>query len=108
LQEYRDGILLFDLTDKNVCKKIVEMSIEKFGKISVLVNSAGVLKTGTLENMKMEDYEDSMEINVKSINVFIRCYCVTLLLLSFVKLVFHLLHLQVEKPKKIKYVFKTE
>jgi NADP-dependent 3-hydroxy acid dehydrogenase YdfG len=50
-----------------VCKKIVEMSIEKFGKISVLVNSAGVLKTGTLENMKMEDYEDSMEINVKSI-----------------------------------------
>ena len=56
-----------DLTNKDTCKEIVEKSIQRFGRINVLVNSAGILKPGSLEAMKMEDYEDSMEINVKSV-----------------------------------------
>lgn len=35
----------------------------KFKKI----NSAGILKGGSIETMKMEDYEYSMNVNVKSV-----------------------------------------
>ncbi len=31
-----------DITDKNFCKKIVEKTLERFGKINILVNNAGV------------------------------------------------------------------
>ena len=56
-----------DLTDKNVCQKIVDESIKKFNQIDVLVNNAGFLKTGSLEQLKMEDYDDIMDLNVKSV-----------------------------------------
>ena len=55
------------MTNRETCNEIIEKSIQRFGKINVLVNSAGILKSGSLENMKIEDYDASMEINVKSV-----------------------------------------
>lgn len=56
-----------DLTNNEFCKTVVDLAIQKFGKINVLVNSAGILKTGGLETLKMQDYDDSMDLNVKSV-----------------------------------------
>lgn len=55
------------MTDRDTCREIVEKSIQRFGRINVLVNSAGILKGGSLETMKMEDFELSMDTNVKSV-----------------------------------------
>ncbi|RNA22148.1 3-oxoacyl-[acyl-carrier- ] reductase -like [Brachionus plicatilis] len=55
-----------DLCNSDTCKKIVEQAVNKFGTINILVNAAGILKAGSLENMKMEDYDLSMDTNVKS------------------------------------------
>ena len=41
--------------------------MKSFGRISILVNGAGIVKSGTIETMKMSDYEDMMKINVTSI-----------------------------------------
>lgn len=56
-----------DLSKKEICDQVVEQCIQKFGKIDILVNSAGILKPGSIETMKMEDYDTTMDINVKSI-----------------------------------------
>lgn len=41
--------------------------MKAFGQIDVLVNAAGMLKGGSVETMKMEDYESSMSVNVTSV-----------------------------------------
>lgn len=56
-----------DLTDENLAGKIVEKSMNKFGKISILVNNAGIIKGGALDTLKLTDYDYQMNINVKSI-----------------------------------------
>jgi len=56
-----------DLTNADLCQKIVDESIKKFKKIDVLVNNAGFLKTGSIETIKIEDFDELMDVNVKSV-----------------------------------------
>lgn len=67
--ELRSNILKLagDLTNPEFRLKIVEETVKKFGKINILINSAGMLKPGSIETMKIEDYEYTMDINLKSI-----------------------------------------
>lgn len=41
--------------------------MKKFGQINVLVNSAGIIKGGGLDTLKMDEFDTQMNINVKSI-----------------------------------------
>lgn len=68
-EERRDDILkvVGDICNDEVNKRVVEECLKKFGQIDVLVNAAGVLKGGGIENLKMEDYESTMNINVTSL-----------------------------------------
>lgn len=58
-------LLAGDITDKNFCKKIVQITLEKFGKINILVNNAGVqYQQDTLENISDEQFDRTMQVNV--------------------------------------------
>lgn len=58
-------LLSGDITDKNFCKKIVQTTLEKFGKINILVNNAGVqYQQDTLENISDEQFDRTMQVNV--------------------------------------------
>ncbi|XP_046385938.1 3-oxoacyl-[acyl-carrier-protein] reductase FabG-like isoform X2 [Ischnura elegans] len=55
----------------DVCKdddrdSLVKCAIERFGKIDVLVNSAGILIGSGIENQTLEDYDLQMDINCRS------------------------------------------
>lgn len=50
-----------------MCQKVVEACVARFGKIDILVNSAGILIGGSIETMSMEDYDKTMDINVKAL-----------------------------------------
>merc|ERR1719320_1112741 len=41
--------------------------VAKYGKFDVLVNNAGVLELGSIENTSLEQYDRVMNINVRSI-----------------------------------------
>ncbi len=47
-------------------EKIFQCAMEKFGKIDVLVNNAGVGTTGEIEATSMEDFDRTMNINLRS------------------------------------------
>lgn len=58
-------LLAGDITDKNFCKKIVQMTLEKYGKINILVNNAGVqYQQDMLENISDEQFDRTMQVNV--------------------------------------------
>ncbi|XP_064619576.1 3-oxoacyl-[acyl-carrier-protein] reductase FabG-like isoform X2 [Lineus longissimus] len=54
-----------DLTKDDDVKKVVDETIKKFGQLDVLVNNAGIVKPGGIETQSMEDYDYTMNINVR-------------------------------------------
>lgn len=64
-----------DITDKEFQKRLVNATIEKFGRIDILVNNAGVAKYGTLVEINEADYDNIMNTNLKSV-VFLTQLCV--------------------------------
>ena len=69
-----------DVTKESDRENLINQAVEKFGGIDILVNAAGIIKTGTIENTTLEDWDVMFNINVRSI--------------------FHLLHLAVPHLKK--------
>lgn len=54
-----------DLTDEDTVKKTVEHTIAHFGRLDVLVNSAGILAMGSIETTDMAQYDKVMNVNVR-------------------------------------------
>ena len=58
-------LLAGDITNKNFCKDIVRKTLDKFGKIDVLVNNAGVqYQQDCLENISDEQFDWTMKVNI--------------------------------------------
>ena len=54
-----------DITDHQFCKEIVKRTIDRFGKIDVLVNNAGVqYQQDTLDAISDEQFDYTMKVNV--------------------------------------------
>ncbi|XP_047674137.1 3-oxoacyl-[acyl-carrier-protein] reductase FabG isoform X1 [Tachysurus fulvidraco] len=56
-----------DLTDEDTVKKTVEETVAHFGRLDVLVNSAGILAMGTIETTDLAQYDKVMNVNVRSV-----------------------------------------
>lgn len=52
-----------DITSEKEVKKMVTQTIEKFGKLDVLINNAGIIRYGDLESFSSDDYKEMMETN---------------------------------------------
>jgi len=56
-----------DLTSERETAGLVESVMHDFGSIDVLVNAAGIIATGNIENTSLPDYDLMMNINVRSV-----------------------------------------
>lgn len=54
-----DSILVVpgDVEQTSDCKSIVEKTVQHFGQLDILINSAGIISMGTVENTSLEDYD---------------------------------------------------
>jgi NAD(P)-dependent dehydrogenase (short-subunit alcohol dehydrogenase family) len=65
----RNGIRSYraDLSSENETSEIVNAVVGDLGSIDVLVNAAGIIATGSIEDTSLTDYDTMMGINVRSI-----------------------------------------
>jgi 2-deoxy-D-gluconate 3-dehydrogenase len=56
-----------DMSNKDVPKRLVEQVIEKFGKIDVLINNAGMIRRAPAVDFSEEDWADVLEVNLSSV-----------------------------------------
>jgi NAD(P)-dependent dehydrogenase (short-subunit alcohol dehydrogenase family) len=56
-----------DLTSEQETSALVKGILEDFGGIDILVNAAGIIANGTVENTTLADYDLMMNINVRSV-----------------------------------------
>jgi NAD(P)-dependent dehydrogenase (short-subunit alcohol dehydrogenase family) len=52
-----------DLLDTAQIETAVRQIIDRFGKIDILINNAGIIEVGPLENMTREDFERAMRLH---------------------------------------------
>src|SRR6266513_2143016 len=52
-----------DLLDASQIESAVREIIDRFGKIDILINNAGIIEVGPLENMTREDFERAMRLH---------------------------------------------
>ncbi len=60
-------IHLADVNEMSQLERIVSETIHNFGRIDVLVNSAGIIKNGSVETTTLDDWDKMMHINLRSV-----------------------------------------
>ena len=68
VKEFKNVEVLFvktDVTNYESCENMVKEAINKFGKIDVLVNNAGITKDNLLMRMKEEEFDKVINVNLK-------------------------------------------
>jgi len=58
---------LADLAEMSQLERVVSETLDHHERIDVLVNSAGVLKGGSLEKMTLDEWDKTMNINLRSV-----------------------------------------
>lgn len=53
------------VTDFQAAKKIIECAVEKFGKLNILVNNAGILRDRMFFNMAEEEWDAVLNVHLK-------------------------------------------
>ncbi|MDG6400059.1 3-oxoacyl-ACP reductase FabG [Pseudomonas quasicaspiana] len=56
-----------DSADAEAIRNAVALTVEKFGRVDILVNNAGVLAVGPLDEFSLEDFDRTLNINVRSV-----------------------------------------
>ena len=56
-----------DSADAEAIRSAVSATVKAFGRLDILVNNAGVLAVAPLEDFKLEDFDQTLAINVRSV-----------------------------------------
>ncbi|AGL83663.1 MULTISPECIES: 3-oxoacyl-ACP reductase family protein [Pseudomonas] len=56
-----------DSADAEAIRRAVNDSVKTFGRLDILVNNAGVLAIAPLDEFKLEDFDQTLAINVRSV-----------------------------------------
>ena len=60
---------IVDLLETEQVETLINETIENVGQIDVLVNAAGIILNGTIENTTLEDWDRMMNINLRAVFV---------------------------------------
>ena len=63
-----------DVSQRDHVENVLRCTVEKFGRVDILFNNAGIVPTGKLEAVSEEQWDSAMAINVKSMYLF--CHAV--------------------------------
>ncbi len=55
-----------DLRHVADCERVVAATVDRFGALDLLVNNAGITRTGGLEDFSEQDFDDVFDLNIRS------------------------------------------
>lgn len=55
-----------DVADEAACRKVIDETLARFGRIDVLVNNAGVVRAGAILDLSLSDFDRVLSVNLRS------------------------------------------
>jgi NAD(P)-dependent dehydrogenase (short-subunit alcohol dehydrogenase family) len=62
-EELDAAVISCDVTDPAQVHELIEQATSRFGAIDVLVNNAGTITVGPVENLSLESFHETMDVN---------------------------------------------
>jgi NADP-dependent 3-hydroxy acid dehydrogenase YdfG len=56
-----------DVTKREQVKNLVDAAVQKFGRIDVMLNNAGLMQQSPLERLKIDEWDNMIDINIKGV-----------------------------------------
>src|SRR5262249_30099205 len=56
-----------DVPDREQVKRLVDAAVQTYGRIDVLINNAGLMQQSPLERLKVDEWDDMIDVNVKGV-----------------------------------------
>ena len=56
-----------DVTDHDQVKNLVDAAVQKYGRIDVMINNAGLMPHSPLERLKIDDWNRTIDVNIKGV-----------------------------------------
>jgi NADP-dependent 3-hydroxy acid dehydrogenase YdfG len=56
-----------DVVDAGQVKQLVDTAVQKFGRIDVIINNAGLMPQAPLERLKIDEWDQMIDVNIKGV-----------------------------------------
>jgi len=56
-----------DVTHRNQVKRLVDAAAQKFGRVDVMINNAGIMPRAPLERLTIDDWDRTIDVNIKGV-----------------------------------------
>lgn len=56
-----------DVKKRNDVTNLINLAIEQYGQLDVLINNAGIGPISALDDLRVEDWEDMIDVNIKGV-----------------------------------------
>ena len=56
-----------DVTHHDQVKKLVDVAVQTYGRIDVMLNNAGLMPHSPLERLKIDDWDRTIDVNIKGV-----------------------------------------
>ncbi|MDA8377745.1 MAG: SDR family oxidoreductase [Planctomycetia bacterium] len=56
-----------DVTYREQVKRLVDTAVQSYGRIDVMINNAGLMQQSPLERLKVEEWDNMIDINIKGV-----------------------------------------
>lgn len=53
-----------DVADRDACFRLVQQTLERWGRVDILVNNAGISTIGSSEDLSVEQWQRSLDVNL--------------------------------------------
>ncbi|MBI2656114.1 glucose 1-dehydrogenase [Candidatus Woesearchaeota archaeon] len=63
-----DAVLVVaDVSKENDTRNMIKKTVDKFGKLDIIVNNAGILVSGTITDLTEKDWDRQLDVNLKGV-----------------------------------------
>jgi len=56
-----------DVTKRQDCTNLANSAVDKYGKIDVLINNAGLMPLSFVKNLKIDEWDKMVDVNIKGV-----------------------------------------